>query len=140
QCVSYCFPFFFSIFLCYLFHILPRWSSGRNCDCWARGLGFDSRVGQSITGFFLVFLSSSTKSEIVSDYFVGRVIVVVSATDGQEVLGSIPVSVVAQSLELCPIYGRITPYYVGLVTQSMKSILYIAITCRNVHLYLSLRG
>uniref|UniRef100_A0A2H1VB47 SFRICE_009395 n=1 Tax=Spodoptera frugiperda TaxID=7108 RepID=A0A2H1VB47_SPOFR len=30
---------------------LPRWSSGRKCDCRTRGLGFDSRVGQSFFGF-----------------------------------------------------------------------------------------
>ncbi|KAF9787550.1 hypothetical protein SFRURICE_001602 [Spodoptera frugiperda] len=34
---------------------LPRWSSGRKCDCRTRGLGFDSRVGQSITGLFSDF-------------------------------------------------------------------------------------
>uniref|UniRef100_A0A2H1W7F5 SFRICE_013510 n=1 Tax=Spodoptera frugiperda TaxID=7108 RepID=A0A2H1W7F5_SPOFR len=34
---------------------LPRWSSGRKCDCRTRGLGFDSRVGQSITGHFRIF-------------------------------------------------------------------------------------
>ncbi|KAF9810717.1 hypothetical protein SFRURICE_001507 [Spodoptera frugiperda] len=33
--------------------ILPRWWSGRKCDCRTRGLGFDSRIGQSITGLFL---------------------------------------------------------------------------------------
>ncbi|KAF9794757.1 hypothetical protein SFRURICE_017447 [Spodoptera frugiperda] len=47
----------------------PRWSSGRKCDYRTRGLGFDSRVGQSITLFFPVFrkfLSSSTESVIVS--------------------------------------------------------------------------
>uniref|UniRef100_A0A2H1VWX2 SFRICE_038258 n=1 Tax=Spodoptera frugiperda TaxID=7108 RepID=A0A2H1VWX2_SPOFR len=44
---------------------LPRWPSGCKCDCRARVLGFDSRVGQSITGFFSVFrkfLSGSTES------------------------------------------------------------------------------
>ncbi|KAF9793807.1 hypothetical protein SFRURICE_010355 [Spodoptera frugiperda] len=34
---------------------MPRWSSGRKCDCRTRGLGFDSRVGQSITGPFSDF-------------------------------------------------------------------------------------
>ncbi|KAF9799179.1 hypothetical protein SFRURICE_006439 [Spodoptera frugiperda] len=29
--------------------------SGCKCDCWARGLGFDSRVGRSIPGLFSVF-------------------------------------------------------------------------------------
>ncbi|KAF9812738.1 hypothetical protein SFRURICE_005801, partial [Spodoptera frugiperda] len=45
---------------------LLRWSSGLKCR--ARGLGFDSRIGQSITGLFSVFrkfLSSSTESGIV---------------------------------------------------------------------------
>ncbi|KAF9822442.1 hypothetical protein SFRURICE_017717 [Spodoptera frugiperda] len=48
---------------------LPRWSSGRKCDCRTRGLGFNSRVGQSITGLFRIFekfLGSSTESGIVS--------------------------------------------------------------------------
>uniref|UniRef100_A0A2H1VGK7 SFRICE_012635 n=1 Tax=Spodoptera frugiperda TaxID=7108 RepID=A0A2H1VGK7_SPOFR len=44
---------------------LPRWSS-RKRDCRATGLGFDSRVAQSITALFRKFLSSSTKSGIVS--------------------------------------------------------------------------
>ncbi|KAF9822489.1 hypothetical protein SFRURICE_006572 [Spodoptera frugiperda] len=35
---------------------LPHLSSGRRCDCRIRGLGFDSRVGQSITGLFSGFL------------------------------------------------------------------------------------
>uniref|UniRef100_A0A2H1W0G1 SFRICE_026790 n=1 Tax=Spodoptera frugiperda TaxID=7108 RepID=A0A2H1W0G1_SPOFR len=46
---------------------LPRWSSGRKCDCRTRGLEFDSRVGQSITEpVFRKILSSSTESGIVS--------------------------------------------------------------------------
>ncbi|KAF9806248.1 hypothetical protein SFRURICE_021467 [Spodoptera frugiperda] len=47
----------------------PRWSSGRKCDYRTRGFGFDSRVGQSITGLFSGFrkmFSSSTESGIGS--------------------------------------------------------------------------
>ncbi|KAF9812858.1 hypothetical protein SFRURICE_016447 [Spodoptera frugiperda] len=38
-----------------IFGWVPRWSSDRKCDCWTRGFGFDTRVGQSITGFFQFF-------------------------------------------------------------------------------------
>ncbi|KAF9803604.1 hypothetical protein SFRURICE_019593 [Spodoptera frugiperda] len=44
---------------------IPRWPSGCKCDCRARGLGIDSRVGRSITELFSVFrkfLSGSTGS------------------------------------------------------------------------------
>ncbi|KAF9804929.1 hypothetical protein SFRURICE_007832, partial [Spodoptera frugiperda] len=48
--------------------ILPRWSSGRKCDCRTRGLGFNSRVGLGISGLFRFFeknLSSSVESGVV---------------------------------------------------------------------------
>ncbi|KAF9822255.1 hypothetical protein SFRURICE_017530, partial [Spodoptera frugiperda] len=54
---------------------MPGWSSGRKCDCRTRGLGVDSRVGQSINGLFSAFrkfLSSSTESEIVSSTYTGH--------------------------------------------------------------------
>ncbi|KAF9796406.1 hypothetical protein SFRURICE_015968 [Spodoptera frugiperda] len=46
---------------------LSRWSSGRKCDCRSRGLGFDSRVEQSITGLF----SRNFSVPISGCYFIG---------------------------------------------------------------------
>ncbi|KAF9824689.1 hypothetical protein SFRURICE_000554 [Spodoptera frugiperda] len=49
--------------------ISAHYDTGRKCDCLARGFGFDSRVGQGITGYFSVFrkfLSIRTASGIVS--------------------------------------------------------------------------
>ncbi|KAF9795841.1 hypothetical protein SFRURICE_003303, partial [Spodoptera frugiperda] len=40
---------------------LPRWSNGHNCDSRGRGLGFDSRVGQRITGLFYNLIPFSLK-------------------------------------------------------------------------------
>ncbi|KAF9808890.1 hypothetical protein SFRURICE_000936 [Spodoptera frugiperda] len=61
-------PFSAIYYVTYIISILlPRWSSGHKCDCRTRGLGFDSRVGQSNTfSDFRKYLDSSTESGIVS--------------------------------------------------------------------------
>uniref|UniRef100_A0A2H1VL14 SFRICE_013739 n=1 Tax=Spodoptera frugiperda TaxID=7108 RepID=A0A2H1VL14_SPOFR len=131
--------------------LLPCWSSGRKCDCQTRGLGFDSRVGQSITGLFRCFENFLVVARrlklcplygnVFTIHYMGLITQMVkmtaSATAEQGVSGSIPVSVklllgffrifenfsvISRSLELCPVYGnRLTPYYMGLITQMVKS-------------------
>ncbi|KAF9796830.1 hypothetical protein SFRURICE_015574 [Spodoptera frugiperda] len=45
--------------LCYNISSTLIYENERKCDCRTRGLGFDSRVGQSITGFFSDFRNFS---------------------------------------------------------------------------------
>uniref|UniRef100_A0A2H1W7A3 SFRICE_022719 n=1 Tax=Spodoptera frugiperda TaxID=7108 RepID=A0A2H1W7A3_SPOFR len=75
---------------------LPRWSSGRNCDCRTWGLGFDSRVGQCNTRLFSAF---------------------------RKFLSTIARSL--ELCRLCPVDGnRLTPYYMELISQNGEKWLY----------------
>ena len=44
-----------------------KWPSGHKRDCYARGLGFDSRVEESVILFFYEILSSSSELGFKSD-------------------------------------------------------------------------